>query len=191
MKQKKNYRQIFAIKKSNEQRILRVCPNCPNTSGIYFFLREENGFKFGYIGKAKHLLERLCSHLSGRKQWIDLSILKHGLYSDKNPAGYKIHFLEYPESALDEMEQKYIKQYANAGYQLRNVESGGNEGKTDIGDRKPSKGYHDGLKQGFKNAQKEVSHLFKLHLDFTTKKQPATKIQEKAYNKFKDFISEE
>ena len=183
-----NYKQIYAIKKANEERILRVCPNCPNTSGIYFLLREENGFKFGYIGKAKHLLDRLGSHLSGRKQHIDRSLLKHGLWSEENPTGYKVHFLQFSESDLNEKEQFYIQKYANAGYQLRNVESGGNLGKTDIGERKSARGYYDGLEQGYKNAQKEVSHLFDLHLDYTTKKQPPTKLQEKALQKFKDFL---
>ena len=186
-----NYKQIYAIKKANEERILKVCPNCPNTSGIYFLLREENGFKFGYIGKAKHLLDRLGSHLSGRKQHIDRSLLAHGLWSEENQTGYRVHFFEYPEEKLNEMEQFYIKIYANAGYQLRNVESGGAEGKTDIGERKPNRGYYDGLEQGYKNAQKEVAHLFKLHLDYTTKKQPPTKLQEKALQKFKDFLESE
>jgi hypothetical protein len=183
-----NYKQIYAIKKANEERILKVCPNCPNTSGIYFLLREENGFKFGYIGKAKHLLDRLGSHLSGRTQHIDRSLLAHGLWNEENQAGYRVHFLEYPEEKLNEMERFYIKKYANAGYQLRNVESGGSEGKTDIGERKPSRGYYDGLAQGYKNVQKEVAHLFNLHLDYTTKKQPPTKLQEKALQKFKDFL---
>ncbi len=183
-----DYRKVYAIKKSNEERILKVCPNCPNTSGIYFILRQENGFRFGYIGKAKHLLERLGSHLAGRKQWIDKSLKKHGLWSEENPTGYKVHFLEYPEEKLNEMEQFYIKKYANAGYQLRNVESGGTDGKTDIGERKSSRGYYDGLEQGYKNAQKEVAHLFELHLDYTTKKKPPTANQQKALQKFKDFL---
>ena len=87
------------------------------------------------------------------------------------------------------MEQHYIKMYANAGYQLRNVESGGTVGKTDIGDRKPSRGYYDGLSQGYKNAQKEVAHLFDLHLTYTTKRQPPTKVQENAAEKFKAFLN--
>ena len=182
-----NYKQIYAKKKANEERILKVCPNCSNRSGIYFLLREENGFKFGYIGQAKHILERLGSHLSGY-QHIDLSLKKHGLWSEENPTGYRVHFLEFPENLLDEMEQKYIKQYANAGYQMRNVESGGSEGKTDIGERKPSRGYYDGLRQGYRNAQKEVAHLFNLHLDYVPKKEPPTKLQEKALKKMKDFI---
>lgn len=184
----RNYRQIYAIKTANEKKILSVCPNCPNTSGIYFLLREENGFKFAYIGQAKHLLERLGSHLSGY-QHIDLSLKKHGLYSNDNQTGYKVYFLEYPENMLDEMEQKYIKHYANAGYQLKNSTSGSQGvGKKGLDNARPSRGYYDGLNQGYENARKEVKHLFDLHLDYFTKKQPPTKLQEKALQKFKDFI---
>lgn len=186
-----NYKQIYAIKKANEERILKVCPNCPNTSGIYFLLREENGFKFGYIGKAKHLLDRLGSHLSGRKQHIDRSLLKHGLCSEENPTGYKVHFLEFPESDLNEKEQYYIQKYANAGYQLRNVESGGNLGKTDIGERKAARGYYDGLEQGKKNTQRFIADLFAKHLDYKPKKDPPNAYQTRAMEKFKDFLEGE
>ena len=51
-----NYRQIKAIEYKNKQRILKVCPGVPETSGIYIFLREEDGFKYAYIGQAKHLM---------------------------------------------------------------------------------------------------------------------------------------
>ena len=78
-----NYKQIYAIKKANEEKILKVCPDCPNTSGIYFLLREESGFKWAYIGKARNLLSRLAGHLNGY-QHIDLSLKKHGLYSEDN-----------------------------------------------------------------------------------------------------------
>lgn len=186
-----NYKQIYAIKRANEERILKVCPNCPNTSGIYFLLREENGFKFAYVGQAKRILERLGSHLSGY-QHIDLSLKKHGFWDEKNPTGYKIHFLQFPESMLDEMEQKYIKQYANAGYQMKNSTAGGQGvGKHGLDNARPTRTYYDGLAQGYKNAQKEVAHLFDLHLDYTTKKQPPTKLQEKALEKFKNFIDVE
>lgn len=177
-----NYKQIYAIKKANEERILKACPNCPNTSGIYFLLREENGFKFGYIGKAKHLLDRLGSHLSGRKQHIDRSLLAHGLWSEENPTGYKVYFLEFPESMLNEKEQHYIKTYANAGYQLRNVESGGQLGKTDIGERKPSRGYYDGKMEGEKHLARELKHIIDTHLVISLKKD--TKISQKALEKF-------
>ena len=182
-----NYKKIYAVKRANEERILKVCPNCPNTSGIYFLLREENGFKYAYIGQALHLRERLGSHLSGY-QHIDLSLKKHGFWDEKNPTGYKVHFLEFAENLLDEMEQKYIKQYANAGYQLRNVESGGSEGKTDIGERKPSRGYYDGLEQGRKNTQRFIADLFAKHLDYKPKKEPPNAYQKRAMEKFKDFL---
>lgn len=186
-----NYKQIYAKKKANEERILKVCPNCPNTSGIYFLLREENGFKFGYIGKAKHLLDRLGSHLSGRTQHIDRSLLAHGLWSEENQTGYRVHFLEYPEEKLNEMEQFYIKKYANAGYQLRNVESGGSLGKTDIGERKAARGYYDGLEQGRKNTQRFIADLFAKHLDYKPKKEPPNAYQKRAMEKFKDFLEGE
>jgi hypothetical protein len=186
-----NYKQIYAIKKANEERILKVCPNCPNTSGIYFLLREEDGFKYAYIGQAVRLRERLGSHLSGY-QHIDLSIKKHGLWSEENPTGYKVHCLQFPENELDEKEQYFIKKYANAGYQMRNATSGSQGvGKKGLDNARPTRTYYDGLAQGYKNAQKEVAHLFSLHLDYTTKKQPPTKLQEKASQKFKDFLEGE
>lgn len=183
-----NYKQIYAIKKANEARILKVCPNCPNTSGIYFLLREEGGFKYAYIGQAVRLRERLASHLSGY-QHIDISIKKHGLWSEENPAGYKVHFLEFAENLLDEMEQKYIRQYANSGYQMRNATSGSQGvGKKGLDNQKQPRTYYEGLNNGFERARKEIAHLFNLHLDYTTKKQPPTKLQEKAILKFKDFL---
>ena len=42
-------------------------------SGIYVFTRQENGFKYAYVGQAKHILTRLAQHLNGY-QHIDLSI---------------------------------------------------------------------------------------------------------------------
>ena len=185
--QKQNYKKIYAIKRENEKRVLRVCPSCPNTSGIYFFLRKEDDFKYAYIGQAKHLLDRIASHLSGY-QHIDLSIKKHGLWSEDNPCGYEINYLEFPESVLDDQEQYFIKKYANAGWQLRNVESGGKQGKTTINERRPAKTYYDGIEQGEKNARKMVAHLFDLHLDYIPKKNPPTKNQQKAMLKFKDFL---
>lgn len=186
-----NYRQLYAIKKANKERILKVCPNCPETSGIYFLLREEGGFKFAYIGKAKTLLSRLADHLQGYTQHIDRSLKKHGLWSEENPTGWTINFLEFPESELNEKEQYYIQKYANAGYQLRNIESGGTLGKTDIGERKPTKNYYDGLNQGYRNARKFVANLFKKHLDYKQKSDRPNKNQERAMQKFKDFLEVE
>ena len=188
-----NYRQIYARKSECERQIKEVCPDCPNTSGIYFILREEDGFRYGYIGKAKHLLERLGQHLIGY-QHIDLSIKKHGLWSEENPTGYKIHFLQFPESELDEKERYFIQKYANAGWQMRNVESGGTNGKTDIADRRPSKTYYDGLERGRQKALDEIAHLFRLHLDYAPKPRdgkPPTKLQEKAMRRMDEIVGTE
>ncbi len=183
-----NFRQIKAIEKANKERVLKVCPNIPETSGIYFLTREENGFKFGYIGQAKHLLTRIAQHLKGY-QHIDMSIRKHGLWSENNPNGWKILYRTCELNELDDLEQRYIKEYANRGYQLRNHTSGSqSEGKRDIADS-PTKGYLEGLHNGYKKAQKEIAHLFKLHLKCATKKEPPTKLQTKAMEKFENFIA--
>lgn len=186
-----NYRQLYAIKKVNKERILKVCPNCPETSGIYFLLREEDGFKYAYIGQSVNILQRLADHLQGY-QYIDLSIKKHGLWSEENPTGWNIHFLKFPKDQLDEKEQYYIKKYANAGYQLRNITGGSQgKGKKSLGNAKQPKTYTEGVVQGEKNMAKRIKHLFDLHLDYVPKKNPPTKLQEKAMQKFKDFLEVE
>lgn len=185
---KVNYKQIWAIKKANKERILKVCPNCPETSGIYFLLREEDGFKFAYIGQSVNILQRLADHLQGY-QYIDLSIKKHGLWSEKNPAGYKVHFLEFSKELLDEKEQKYIRQYANAGYQLRNLTSGSQgQGKKGFENARQPKTYTEGVVQGEKNMAKQIKHLFDLHLDFVPKRNPPTVNQQKALQKLQDIF---
>lgn len=182
-----NYKQIYAIEQANKKRILKACPNCPEDSGIYILTRFEKGFKFAYVGQAKHLLSRLAQHLKGY-QHIDLSLKKHGLYSEENPLGWKIEFITYSADELDEQEQYYIRKYANDGYQLRNHESGGKEGKIALENRNASKGYRDGLKQGYLNAQKIVYNLFDKHLTYSTKSEKRNKNQEKALAKFEEFL---
>ena len=185
---KSNYIKAKEIEEQNKLRFLKLEPRLTERSGIYILYREENGIKFAYVGQAKHLLTRLAQHLSGY-QHIDLSLKKHGLWSEENPTGYKVHFLEFSENLLDEMEQKYIKQYANAGYQLRNATAGGQgQGKTGLDNARSTRTYYDGLLQGYKNAQKEVAHLFELHLDYKTKSDKPNKNQQKALQKFKKFL---
>ena len=183
-----NYRQVKAIEQKNKQRILSVCPTVPETSGIYILTREENGFKYAYIGQAKHLLTRLAQHLT-TYQHIDLSIKKHGLYSEESPHGWKIDFVRRAENILDKTEQFYIKEYANMGYQLYNHTSGGQgEGKRGLDNQKQAKGYYDGLAQGYKNAQKLVANLFDKHLNYSKKSDKPNKNQEKALEKFENFL---
>lgn len=181
-------RQIKAIENEYKKKLLSLYPNIPETSGIYFLLRSDDDFKFAYVGKAKNLLTRLAQHLRDYKQRVDISLKKRGFYNGDNQGGWKVYWLEIPESELDEKERFYIKKYASAGYQMYNVESGGQSGKTDIGERKATKGYRDGLEQGYKNAQRFVARLFEKHLDYRQKSDKPNKNQEKAAEKFREFL---
>ena len=184
-------RQIFAIEKANKERILLACPGCPDRSGIYFLLREEDGIRYAYIGQAKRLLSRLAGHLSGY-QHIDLSLKAHGLWREDNPTGWKVHYLECEESALDEWERHYIRAYANKGYQLRNKTDGGQgEGKRGIAQNKPAKGYYDGLEQGKRKAYRTIRELFDKHLEYRPKSEPPTRYQVKAMEKMRVLLEEE
>lgn len=181
--------QVKAIEKKNKQRILAVCPDVTEDSGIYAFVRKENGFKYAYVGQAKHLLTRLAQHLNGYSQHIDLSIRKHGLHSAENPTGWMVRFICVAEGQLDAAEQMYIKAYADRGYQLRNKTTGGQgTGKADMDEVRSPKGYRDGLVQGYKNAQKLVARLFEKHLDYRPKSDRPNKNQEKAAKKFAEFL---
>lgn len=186
----KNYKQRLAVENKYKKKLLEINPTLDDGSGIYFFTREDlNGFKYAYIGQAKHILSRLAEHFTGY-QHIDLSIKKHGLYSDDNPEGWRINYKKFPEADLDNMEQYYIKQYADNGYQLRNKTSGGQGvGKTQIDDIRPTKGYRDGLIQGRKNASKEIARLFEKHLNYSKKSDKPNKNQDKALIKFEEFLN--
>lgn len=188
---KLNYRKIYAIEKSNRERLLKVNPNLDDKSGIYFLTRTDgDGISYFYIGQAVKILQRMCSHLTGY-QHIDLSLKKRGFYSADNPYGWQINFIHYPKDELDQMEQYWILQYTKKGYQCRyNKTAGGQgEGKEKINEFKASKTYRDGLKQGYKNASREVSHLFELHLDYKTKSDMPSKNQQKAIDKFDKFLN--
>ena len=183
-------RQAKAIEQNNKKRLLEVNPKLDEESGIYFLTRtDENGFKYAYIGQAVHILTRLAQHLVGY-QHIDLSLKKHKLYSKSNPCGWKIGFLHFPKSELDKQEQHYIKAYADKGYQLRNKTSGSQgEGKAQIDDYKPSKGYRDGIQQGRKNLAKELSHIAEKHLKIEIREDKRyNKVSQKQYEKFMDLL---
>ena len=157
--------------------------------GIYVFYREQEGFKFAYIGQSTNCKNRIIQHLKGYDQHIDLSIRKHGLYSEEIPTGYKVKVIEYCEpELLDEKEVFYCKKWANDGYQLRNTTSGSQgQGKFGINPNKSSKGYRDGISYGYKKAQKEIKHLFEKHLEVSIKGKP-NKNKQKALDKFNTFI---
>ena len=180
-------RKVKAIEQANKQRWVKHFGEIPDVSGIYILKREENGFKYAYIGQAKHILTRLAQHLSGY-QHIDLSLKKHGFYSEENKAGWDLRCVRYPEYELDSLEQDLIKKYANAGFQLRNKTAGGQgEGKVGIAEMKEPRGYRDGLKQGYKNARRDVAKLFKKNLSFGINGKP-NKNKEKALKKFQEFL---
>lgn len=191
----KNYRQIKAIESANRKRLLSVNPNLNDNSGIYILSRmDENGIKYAYIGQAKHILQRLCSHLTGYQQHIDLSIRKHGLHSSENPYGWSIDFENLPERELDDNEKYYIRSYASMGYQLRNVSLGGqgeNRSSGQIGERKPSKGYRDGIQQGRKNLARELSNIADKHLIIALRPEKQNNVvSQRQFAKFKELLYE-
>lgn len=185
-----NIARAKAIEQENKKRLLKLNPKLNDKSGIYFLLREdENGFKYAYIGQAVHTLSRLASHLVGYEQHIDLSLRKHKLYDkEKNPYGWRVEFLNFPESQLDDKEKYYIKLYADKGYQLRNVSLGGqgeNRDSGSIGERKAPKGYLQGVQQGRKNLARELSSIAEKHLKIELRADKANnKVSQKQYEKF-------
>lgn len=186
---KPNFAQIKAIEEKNKRRFLALNPKIPNKSGIYILYREENGIKFAYVGQARSIISRLGQHLSGY-QHIDLSLKKHGLYSEENPCGYQVAFECCSETYLDERERYWIKEMANKGFQLRNHTIGGqNEGKGGFDNQKPSRGYYDGLAQGRKSLAKELKHIIDTHLEVKVRKD--NKITQKALAKFWELLNYE
>lgn len=184
------FKQAKAIEAKNKKRLLEVNPYLNEGSGIYFLTRtDENGFKYAYVGQAVRLLTRLAQHMVGY-QHIDLSLKKHGLYSEDNPYGWKVDYSVCEQKMLDEKEQYWIKQYADLGYQLRNKTSGSQgEGKTQIDDYRPQKGYRDGIQQGRKNMARELSSIAEKHLKIELRADKANnKVSQKQYEKFMDLL---
>ena len=189
-------RQVWAMQQTSRQRITKLCPAINDNSGIYIFTRtDENGIRYAYVGQAKHLLSRCAQHLLGY-QHIDLSIKKHGLFSDKNEYGYKLDYINLPESQLDDSEREYIQKYASLGFQLRNATLGGQDSGKEVIDSKTPKGYHDGLKQGYENARKEIKEFFTKYLMVSVKNQKDTfkkdgsikEIYQRKYNEFIEWL---
>ena len=191
-----NIARAKAIEQENKKRLLKLNPKLNDKSGIYFLLREdENGFKYAYIGQAIHTLSRLASHLVGYEQHIDLSLKRHKLYDKgKNPYGWRVEFLNFPESQLDEKEKYYIKLYADKGYQLRNVSLGGqgeNRASGSIGERKAPKGYMQGVQQGKKVLARQLSSIAEKHLKIEIRDDKKhNKISQKQFEKFNRLLDE-
>lgn len=189
-----NIAKAKAIEQKNKKRLLEINPKLDDNSGIYFLTRvDENDIKYAYIGQAKHILTRLAQHLVGY-QHIDLSLKSHKFYEEnENPYGWKVSFKHYNVDNLDDMEKHYIQLYANQGYQLRNKTAGGQgEGKSQINEYRPTKGYRDGILQGKKTLARELSHIIDKHLTVSLKaEKQGNKVSINAFRKFKDLLSEE
>jgi hypothetical protein len=196
-----NYRQIYARKAECEKRIKEVCPDITNRPGIYIFYRTDtdSGLRFCYIGQAKRLTERCAQHLQ-EYDHIALSLKKRGFFDpfnpEANPGGWKLSVWECSGlDALDNAEIEAIREYANNGYQLFNRTAGSQSaGKVIFDNKKPSRGYHDGIKQGEKNTRRFVADLFAKHLDYSPKPKSGkwpTENQIKAMQKFKEFMEAE
>ena len=185
-----NYKKIYAIKMECERRIKKICPNIPASSGIYVFWRtDEANIRRAYCGQAVNLLSRCASHLT-EYDHIALSLKKHGFYSEEKPHGWKLIYELCSKDELDNKEIATIKLLADDGFQMYNVTSGGqSKGKLVVGERKASKGYYDGLRQGRINLAKEISHIIDKHLIVSIKPEKQNnKISIKAFEKFNELL---
>ena len=182
-----NYKQLFAIQSKLEKQLKLACPEIDSKSGIYFLTRKDDDGSFFYIGKGVNLIRRMCSHLQGYQQRIDISLKKRRFYSDENTLGWKLNVMHFKPEELDEKERYFIDLYLKNNWTSYNVESGGTIGKTIVGERKPAKTYTDGIKQGRNKAREEIKIYFDKYLDFAIKP-PANKIKERKAEEFKKFL---
>ena len=194
MAKAKTPQERYAIQKSNERRILQICPDMPRASGIYLFYRiNENNEPCVYIGQSLNLLERCGAHLSGRKTHIDKSLMKHKLYKKDNPNGWKVMVLKtcHPQ-LLDQEEQKWIEYYKNReGVVIYNVTGGGQfDKKEDIGERfeVKLKTYKHGKDFAYEKVREKVKTYFDKYLDFVIKP-PTGKVKERKFQEFADFLN--
>lgn len=192
MQKYKNIAKAKAVEQKNKERLLKANPELNEDSGIYFLTRtDELGIRHAYVGLAHHVLTRLAQHLSNY-QYIDNSIRKHGLYSEENPYGYKVNFLNCLETELEEKERYYITQYSLNGYQMKNRDTGGGAGKKEIGDRKQPKTYREGIEAGKKSLARELSSIAEKHLKIEIRDDKKNnKISQRQFEKFKELLREE
>lgn len=184
-------KQRFAILNEYKNLVKKICPEISEKSGIYSFYRvSEENEKCVYIGKAKNLLERTASHFLGRKSHIDKSLLKHKIYSEDNPYGWKLKVvLECDFCELDKMERMAINSLNQQYFKLYNVESGGTKGKFDINERQQTKlkSYKNGKNLGEIKAKTYVKTMFEKYLDFVIKP-PENKVKQRKFEEFKNYL---
>ena len=191
--QKVNYKKIYAMKNAREKMIESICPSIPNTSGIYAFYRiDEAGIRRSYVGQALRLRERCASHLA-EYDHIALSLKKHKFYSESNPTGWKLSYRTCRKDELDQKEIETIKAFADKGFQMYNITTGGQSaGKQVTGQYKPPKTYRQGIQQGKITLARELKHIIDTHLKVSIKPEKANnKVSIKALEKFNDLLNEE
>lgn len=188
-----NYRKVFAMKRERENRIQKICPGIPDSSGIYVFYRtDEAGINRAYCGQALRLRERCASHL-GEYDHIALSLKKHKFYSESNPTGWKLAYRTCKKSELDQKEVETIKAFADKGFQMYNITAGGQStGKQVTGQYKPPKTYRQGIQQGKISLARELKHIIDTHLKVSIRPEKSNnKVSQKALEKFKTLLDEE
>lgn len=188
-------KQVFAIRKQKEKELFDSFPEMKNTnkqSGVYIWFRPI--YKM-YVGLAHNLLQRTIDHMTQHKGHLDNSIQHHKIYHPiKNKNGWKIITIPCPIEELNAKEQELIDKYkVDDSYELYNI-SGGGQGEERIGDiaeRKESKKYRDGLKQGYENCLNEIKEYFDKYLSFGITPSNSTKkdgtIKEVYARKLKEF----
>ena len=187
-----DYRKVFAMKRERENRIQKICPGIPYSSGIYVFCRtDEAGINRAYCGQAVSLCERCASHLA-EYDHIALSLKKHKFYSESNPTGWKLTYMTCKKNELDQKEIETIKSFADKGFQMYNITAGGQStGKQVTGQYKPPKTYMQGIQQGKKSLARELSHIIDTHLQVSLKpEKQSNKVSIRAFEKFHNLIDE-
>lgn len=165
-----NYKQLFAKRKKNEERIRNICPDMKDISGIYIFHKiDELGFKKYYAGQSVKILSRCRSHLE-EYDHIALSLKKYGFKKEGNPYGWELDYFYCSVEELDQKEQETIAHWhIDLGYIPYNITAGGQKSKVGINDNKPSKTYRDGLRQGELNLKRKLNAIIEKYLIINTK----------------------
>ena len=187
----KNYYQKVIVAKKMIYPIIQETKETVR-AGIYLFERtDENGITFFYCGQARNIYNRIISHWNGYQR-IDISMRKRKFKSKENPYGWSFKILEYcDESILDDREQYYILECLKQGKQTYNLTYGSqSQGKQTITEGKSTKGYREGIAQGYKNAQRDVAKLFEKNLTYGINGEP-NKNKQKALAKFEEFIKKD
>lgn len=159
-------------------------------SGIYLWKRtDEEDITWFYVGQAVNIYNRQIGHYNGYQQRIDFSLRKRKFKNEDNPYGWEFEILEFCDpSQLNQAETEYIRIFMKKGWQSYNLTYGSQgQGKQVLDGIKPSKGYRDGVSQGYENARREVAKLFKTYLKAEINGTQGVRAQN-ALQKFEDFI---